>query len=218
MTPPSCRISPRSSSTGTLEPRVERGGSRWPRRPCGCPRRRRSIAVGAGAGQRKGAKGSGGPTSASSPVRAAKMSIRWTRRARRASAADRVRHEVVGEARPGRPRRPRRRPDEPDAARAASTGRSSVARSGRPTSWSDGWLRARREVEHVVGRLVEDAHRVEPPQDVAPAVDARQPRVPADRERHRPARGVDLVGELDAGGRGAHDQHAALRGAARGLR
>ena len=83
-------------------------------------------------------------------------------------------------------------------------------RSGVPTSCGDGSLRARVEVVDLVVALVPDARRVHPPEHVAAAIRARQPHVLADRERHRPAGAVDLVGELHAGGRRADDQHAAF--------
>ena len=69
--------------------------------------------------------------------------------------------------------------------------------------------RARQVVDLVVA-LVPHAGGVHPPQHVAAAIGPRQPHVLADRERHRPAGAVDLVGELHAGGRRADDQHAAV--------
>ena len=67
------------------------------------------------------------------------------------------------------------------------------------------------EVRHVGGALGEDAGAVEPPHHVAAAVRAREADVAADGERHRPARPVDLGGELEPGRRGADDEHAARR-------
>ena len=46
------------------------------------------------------------------------------------------------------------------------------------------WLTAGgSKVEHALHRVLEDAHRVEPPQDVAPAIRTRHPQVAAHRER-----------------------------------
>ena len=59
-------------------------------------------------------------------------------------------------------------------------------------------------------RLVEHAHRVEPPQDVPSPVDPRHPGVASHGEGHRPTGGVDLLGQLDSGGGGAHHQDASL--------
>ena len=172
------------------------------------PSARRSIDVGASAGQRKGWKGSGGPTSASRPVRAAKTSIRWTRRARRASAATVWATRSSAKATRA-PSAPGGAADEPHAARLEG-GQVEGRAVGPAHELERGLAAGDREVEDLVGRLVEDAHRVEPPEDVPPAVDARQPRVTAHRERHGPARGVDLVGELDARRRGPDDEDAAL--------
>ena len=122
--------------------------------------------------------------------------------------------EVVGEDDPGA-FRPGGAADEAHAA-LLERGQVEGGAVGPAHELERGLAAGDREVEDLVGRLVEDAHRVEPPQDVAPPVDARQPRVAADRERDRPARGVDLVGELDARGRGADDEDAALRELARG--
>ena len=59
-------------------------------------------------------------------------------------------------------------------------------------------------------RLVEQAHPVEPPEHVVPAIVAWHAGVATDRNRDRPAGTMDFVRQLDAGGRGAHDEHAAL--------
>src|SRR5690606_11995130 len=59
-------------------------------------------------------------------------------------------------------------------------------------------------VDRVVA-LVENADGVEPPLNVEPAVDARQPDVLADCEDHPPPRALDLVRELQPGRRGADD-------------
>ena len=69
--------------------------------------------------------------------------------------------------------------------------------------------RARQVVDLVVA-LVPDARGLHPPEHVAAAIRPRQPDVLADRERHRPAGAVDLVGELHAGRRRADDEHAAF--------
>ena len=66
-------------------------------------------------------------------------------------------------------------------------------------------------VGHLVDRLGEGAHLVEPPEDVEAAVAARDPRVVAGREGDVASGAGELVGQLDAGGGGAHHQHAALR-------
>ena len=59
--------------------------------------------------------------------------------------------------------------------------------------------------------IFQDAVLVQPPHDVAPAVETRQPRVPADRDRHLSTGPLDLLGKLHAGSRGADDEHAAVR-------
>ena len=65
--------------------------------------------------------------------------------------------------------------------------------------------------------LVQHAGRVHPPLDVAPAIEPGHADMLAGREPDLPARGLDLVRQLHAGGRAADHQHAALgqvRGAA----
>ena len=84
-----------------------------------------------------------------------------------------------------------------------------MSRSREPTSWSEGTLRPRVDVVDLVVAVVEHAGGVHPPLDVPAAIDARHPHMLADRKRHRAARAVDLVGELDAGRRRADDEHAA---------
>ncbi len=66
-----------------------------------------------------------------------------------------------------------------------------------------------REVVDLVVALIPDTGRVHPPQHVAAPIGPRQPDVLADRERHRPARAMDLVSQLNPGGRRADNQHAA---------
>ena len=109
----------------------------------------------------------------------------------------------------GRRRSPSRRPTTGRPWRSST--RQVERRAVGPAHELERRLAARQlEVEDLAPVSLEDAHRVEPPQDVPPAVDARQARVTAHGERHRTARGVDLVGELDAGRRRPDDQHAAL--------
>ena len=65
------------------------------------------------------------------------------------------------------------------------------------------------EVVDLVVALVEAADPVEPPHDVAAPVGARHADVLADRDGDLAAGAQQLVGDLDAGGRGADDQDAA---------
>ena len=65
------------------------------------------------------------------------------------------------------------------------------------------------DVVDFVVALVEHAARIHPPLDVAAAIQARHAHVFADGKRHGAAGAADLVGDLDAGCRSAHDQHAA---------
>ena len=71
-------------------------------------------------------------------------------------------------------------------------------------------------VGDLVDRLGERADLVEPPPDVHPPVAAGNPAVTADGEHDLPAGAGELVGDLDAGGGGAHDEHPARRGAGPG--
>ena len=64
------------------------------------------------------------------------------------------------------------------------------------------------EVVDGVVALVEQADRVHPPVDVSAPVGAREPDVVADGEGHGASGALELVGDLDAGGRGADDEHA----------
>ena len=66
------------------------------------------------------------------------------------------------------------------------------------------------EVVDLVVALVETPGPVHPPHDVAAPVRPRHAHVLADRERDLAAGAQELVGDLQAGGRGADDQHAAL--------
>ena len=69
---------------------------------------------------------------------------------------------------------------------------------------------AARDVVDLVVALVEHAGGVEPPHDVHAPVGARRSNVAADRKGDRPARAMDLVGELDAGRGRADHQHPAV--------
>ena len=62
-----------------------------------------------------------------------------------------------------------------------------------------------------VGSLAQHAELIQPPEDVASAVAARQSRVTTDRQRDLPSGALNLVGELHAGGRSADDEDAAGR-------
>ncbi len=93
---------------------------------------------------------------------------------------------------------------------ARSELRSIERRCGVPMSWGDGRWRARTMSSSGVVPLVEDAGGVGPPEDVAAAVGPRHPDVLADGERDVAAAAVDLLGQLDAGGRRPDDQHAAV--------
>ena len=66
------------------------------------------------------------------------------------------------------------------------------------------------EVVHLVVALVEHAGRVHPPVDVATPVHAGSSHVLTDRQGDRPARALELVGDLHAAGRRSHHQHAPL--------
>ena len=72
------------------------------------------------------------------------------------------------------------------------------------------------DVVHLVPPLVEDAERVEPPEDVAAPVGPRHPHVLADRERNASAGALELVGDLHPARGRAHDEHAARRAPGRG--
>ena len=66
------------------------------------------------------------------------------------------------------------------------------------------------DVVHLVVTLVENPCRVHPPLDVAPPIDAGDSNVLAHGEGDRPARAMDLVGDLSPRGRGAHDEHTTV--------
>ena len=88
--------------------------------------------------------------------------------------------------------------------------RSIVARVGVPDELERRQAAHPGDVVDLVVALVEDPGGVEPPHDVHAPVGARGPDVAADREGHRSAGAVDLVGQLDAGGRRAGDEHATV--------
>ena len=67
----------------------------------------------------------------------------------------------------------------------------------------------RREVGHPVRALGGDAGGVHPGEDVAPAVASDHAHVAPGRQRHRPARGVDLLRQLQARGGAADHEHPA---------
>jgi len=98
-------------------------------------------------------------------------------------------------------------PDQPDA---VGLQRRQVERPVvRPADQLQRRLRpGRARIRHLVDRPVEQAGRREPPEDVHAAVAAGQPAVAADGERHVPAGGPQLVGDLHAGCRGADDEDA----------
>ena len=71
------------------------------------------------------------------------------------------------------------------------------------------WLTARgRRVGHLVDGACEPAGGLQPPVDVHPAVAARHPAVPPDREHDVAPRPGELVGDLHPRRGGAHHQHA----------
>ena len=82
--------------------------------------------------------------------------------------------------------------------RSASALRSSVARSGVPTSCGEGSRRARVRSSTSSYRSSHRPDAFHPPQHVAAAIGTRHPDVLADRERHRPARSRQLGGQLYA--------------------
>ncbi len=65
--------------------------------------------------------------------------------------------------------------------------RSSVRRSGEPTSWSDGEAARTRQVLDFVVALVELPDGVHPPMDVHAPVGARESDMVADGEGHLPS-------------------------------
>ena len=67
-----------------------------------------------------------------------------------------------------------------------------------------------RDVVDLVVALVVHAGGVHPPFQVLAAVDARRPDVLADRQGDLTPRTLELLGDLGAARRGAHDQHAAV--------
>ena len=81
---------------------------------------------------------------------------------------------------------------------------------GSPDELGRGQPPGPREIVHLVVPLVPHARRVHPPQHIASAVRARQPRVLPHREGHRPTRPLQLGGQLHAGRRRTHDEHAAV--------
>ena len=69
----------------------------------------------------------------------------------------------------------------------------------------------RLEIAPFEGRIVQNAGLLHPGVDVPSAIAAGHAGVIPDGERHRPPRGMDLLGELSAGRRGADHQHAGFR-------
>src|SRR6185312_1347842 len=66
------------------------------------------------------------------------------------------------------------------------------------------------DVLHGVVADIHGAHRIHPPLYIASAVRARHPDMLSDGKNDATAGGLDLPGELNAAGRGAHDHHAAI--------
>ena len=132
-----------------------------------------------------------------------------SRRSRRsASATDRPRSFPSSTARPvdAVTRPTRRTPRCWRTPRSRSSGGPEV-----PTSWSDGSRRAAARVGHRVDGAGQAAGDLEPPVGVQAAVAARHAGVPPDGEGDLAARAGELVGDLDARGRGSDDEHAAGR-------
>ena len=99
--------------------------------------------------------------------------------------------------------------DQPDA--DAGQGVEVEGRAlGRADELKRGHVACSHDVVDFVIALVEHAGGIHPPLDVTAAIDARHAHVLAHGKRHRAARAVDLVGELDAGRGGADDEHAAF--------
>ena len=67
-----------------------------------------------------------------------------------------------------------------------------------------------RDVVHLVVALVEHAGGVHPPFQILAAIDARRADVLADRQGDLTPRALQLVRDLGAARRSAHDQHAAV--------
>ena len=184
------------------------GGSRWPRSPCGCRHARRSISAGAATGCVWARSARDGPTSSSMPASVAHSSrVASSRFILRSASVQVLGNEPENWATPSRIR-----PSRPTmlTPRSRSELRSIERRCGVPMSWGDGRWRARTMSSSASYALVEDAGGVGPPEDVAAAVGARHPDVLADGQRDVATAAMDLLGELDPGGRRPDDQHAAV--------
>ena len=162
-----------------------RVGSRSPRRSCGSRRCAGRAAAAASAGAAVGGEPLGRSAS-----RAPASPAHWSKRVEQPVHLEVREREDVAQAagEQGEPSRIDAQRPTSSTPSAASALRSSVARSGVPTSWGDGSRRARVEVVDLVVALVPHAGGVHPPQDVAPAIGARQPHVLADRQGDRTAR------------------------------
>ena len=151
-------------------------------------RRRAALSGCAGIAQAAGSSRRGDPGGGDVGVDPRQHPVRAARRRRRSRAA-----------RPSPSAR--RAPSAPSTRPVTRTPwAASRARSMRPAA---GELHRRLppgggEVGHAPGRLGGDAGGVQPGEDVAAAVAADHAHVPPDGQRHRPARGVDLLGELQA--------------------
>ena len=104
----------------------------------------------------------------------------------------------------------REAPDELGAARREGV-EVEVRVVGRADELGGGDVARADEVVDLVVALVEAADLVEPPHDVAAPVGPRHADVLADGDGDLAAGAQQLVGDLQAGGRGADDQHPAGR-------
>lgn len=78
-----------------------------------------------------------------------------------------------------------------------------LRRSAVPTSWGGGNVPGPHQVVDLVPSLIEHTGAIEPPHDVLPAVDPGETHVLTDGQSHRSPGEVDLLCDLDAGGRSA---------------
>ena len=95
------------------------------------------------------------------------------------------------------------------APRAVSVVEVEVRPVGRADELGGGDVPRAHQVVDLVVALVEPADPVEPPHDVAAPVGPRHADVLAHGDGHLAPGAQQLVGDLDAGGRGADDQHPA---------
>ena len=204
-TPPSWRIAPAAVEQRRVEPGVAGlvpGGPDHGGEPG-------EIQLGHRRGQRGRVGRSGGPTRSPRPCSSTWASMRSSSRACLRSAA-----LIRFASEPENWARPRATPTKPAGELDARRGQRGQV-EGAPLRRAHQLQRRQPpgpdQVLDLVVALVEDAQLVHPPVDVAAAVGPRHPHVVADRDGHRPPGPPQLVGDLHARRRGAHDQHRARR-------